>query len=167
MKDKKIKIVVYLFAVMALVSVGWYFCGDKNDEFKLITNDEELGEFMTDMKEGDLEKYLAKRDELYAQDTYGGDTPEETLELFIKALKAGDVELASKYFRLEDQEKELGELKLLNENQAYNYINMLQTGSDKYCDDEKNECEINGTYKDVDILVAKFIQNPQTNKWKI
>lgn len=32
------------------------------------------------------------------QDTYGGKTPEETLQMFIEALKKGDIELASKYF---------------------------------------------------------------------
>ncbi len=35
-------------------------------------------------------------------DVYGGKTPEETLQLFIDALKEGDVELASKYFILGD-----------------------------------------------------------------
>jgi hypothetical protein len=31
-------------------------------------------------------------------DTYGGKTPQETIDLFVAALKQGDVELASKYF---------------------------------------------------------------------
>lgn len=35
-------------------------------------------------------------------DTYGGATPEETLKLFVAALKKEDVELASKYFMLDD-----------------------------------------------------------------
>lgn len=35
-------------------------------------------------------------------DIYGGKTPEETLKLFVDALKKGDVELASKYFALDD-----------------------------------------------------------------
>lgn len=34
-------------------------------------------------------------------DTYGGKTPEETLQMFITALEKGDVDLASKYFLLE------------------------------------------------------------------
>lgn len=34
-------------------------------------------------------------------DTYGGKTPEETLQMFIDALKKGDMELASKYFMLD------------------------------------------------------------------
>ncbi|OHA07435.1 MAG: hypothetical protein A2934_05600 [Candidatus Sungbacteria bacterium RIFCSPLOWO2_01_FULL_47_10] len=41
----------------------------------------------------------------YMEDTYGGETPEETLELFISALEKGDVELASKYFVLDKQEE--------------------------------------------------------------
>ena len=50
------------------------------------------------------EKYLEQIEEnrarlLEAQknDTYGGKTPEETLDLYITALKTGDIELASKY----------------------------------------------------------------------
>mgnify|MGYP001565071791 CR=1 FL=1 len=35
-------------------------------------------------------------------DTYGGKTPQETLDLFVAALRAGDVELASKYFLLDE-----------------------------------------------------------------
>jgi len=38
-------------------------------------------------------------------DIYGGKTPEETLKMFIDALKKGDAELASKYFMLEESGK--------------------------------------------------------------
>ncbi len=34
-------------------------------------------------------------------DTYGGKTPQETLNMFIDALKKGDIDLASKYFILD------------------------------------------------------------------
>src|SRR3989338_9653989 len=36
------------------------------------------------------------------EDTYGGKTPQETLDLFVAALKSEDVDLASKYFMLDD-----------------------------------------------------------------
>ncbi|MFY9462229.1 MAG: hypothetical protein WAP51_03450 [Candidatus Sungiibacteriota bacterium] len=49
------------------------------------------------------QKYFEDLQKRYAEDTYGGDTPEETLQLFIDALKKGDVELASKYFILDKQ----------------------------------------------------------------
>lgn len=35
-------------------------------------------------------------------DTYGGKTPQETLDMFVDALKKGDIELASKYFVLRE-----------------------------------------------------------------
>ncbi len=40
--------------------------------------------------------------ETLKNDTYGGKTPEETLKLFLDALKEGDVEKASLYFALDD-----------------------------------------------------------------
>lgn len=53
---------------------------------------------------------------LYAEDTYGGSTPEETLQLFIDALKAGDIELASKYFVVEERGEWLGNLNKIESN---------------------------------------------------
>lgn len=41
----------------------------------------------------------------YREDPYGGITPEETLQLFIDALKKGDTDLATKYFILDEQEE--------------------------------------------------------------
>lgn len=38
-------------------------------------------------------------------DIYGGKTPDETLKMFIDALKKEDIELASKYFALNTNEK--------------------------------------------------------------
>ncbi|MDP3726134.1 MAG: hypothetical protein Q8R36_02965 [bacterium] len=49
--------------------------------------------------------YFANLEEEYRSDTYGGATPEETLALFITALEAGDIELASKYFLPDDREE--------------------------------------------------------------
>ena len=57
---------------LVVVLMEGYFYTQKNKEFKLITNDEELVEFMQNMEEGDLEEYLAKKDELYSRDLYGG-----------------------------------------------------------------------------------------------
>src|SRR3989344_3454170 len=40
----------------------------------------------------------------YLNDTYGSTTPEGTLQLFIDALKKNDIDLAVKYFVIDDQE---------------------------------------------------------------
>lgn len=46
--------------------------------------------------------YQKQVEEAYRNDIYGGATPEETLKLFVEALKKEDIELASKYFALDD-----------------------------------------------------------------
>ncbi len=43
-----------------------------------------------------------KYEEAMKNDTYGGKTPEETLQMFTGALKKGDIDLASKYFVLRE-----------------------------------------------------------------
>lgn len=48
---------------------------------------------------------LKKLEKQYAEDPYGGETPEETLRFFIDALKKGDTDLAAKYFVLDKQEE--------------------------------------------------------------
>lgn len=55
--------------------------------------------------QANYQKYLNVQNKYEAAmkaDTYGGKTPEETLGMFIDALKKGDVELASKYFALRE-----------------------------------------------------------------
>jgi len=52
-----------------------------------------------------IQKYNEFLDQYYktlAEDTYGGKTPQETLNMFIDALEKGDIDLASKYFALDD-----------------------------------------------------------------
>lgn len=49
--------------------------------------------------------------DLAMADTYGGKTPQETLQLYIAAVEKGDYELASKYFIGANKEKALSILK--------------------------------------------------------
>jgi hypothetical protein len=49
-----------------------------------------------------LEQMEKKYIQAMTADTYGGKTPKETLDMFVDALRKGDVELASKYVKLED-----------------------------------------------------------------
>ncbi len=63
------------------------------------------------------EQFVKNWEKQYAEDAYGGDTPEETLRLFISALKQGDTELAAKYFVIDKQQewrKDLAKLKEKN-----------------------------------------------------
>ncbi len=52
-----------------------------------------------------LESEMKILQDQYKNDTYGGTTPEETLKMFIEALKKGDTDLAAKYFVIESQDK--------------------------------------------------------------
>jgi len=55
-------------------------------------------------KSWQIQRAYDKVEEPYYTDTYGGATPEETYDLFIDALKDGDIELASKYFVIYKQD---------------------------------------------------------------
>lgn len=79
------------------------------------SNEEKVVKMVNDWRAQRYDKALQKyEDELkakYTADTDGGKTPEETIDLFIAALKAGDIEKASKYYVLEKQQEELRHLK--------------------------------------------------------
>lgn len=107
--------------------------------------------------------------ERYANDTYGGETPEETLSLFIKALEAGDVELASKYFVVEKQEEGLSDLKIASQRKnLVEYISILNGENTGTMYDNKIRYEINFFDKNNEqIHIEVFTLNTQTNKWKI
>lgn len=73
--------------------------------------------------------------EAMTTDTYGGKTPQGTLDLFVAALKKEDIELASKYFLLDDDSSSSDYLtwnkyklelqKAQNERRITNIINIL------------------------------------------
>lgn len=49
--------------------------------------------------------------EAYTKDNVGGQSPEETYDLYIQAVRSGDIELASKYFIAYKQDDRLEDLK--------------------------------------------------------
>lgn len=60
-------------------------------------------------------KYKANPERILKKDTIGGKTPRETYEMFLSALRLGNLELASKYFVLSKQEEKLKEFQILRE----------------------------------------------------
>ena len=94
-KTKFWKFVIGFLAIV-LLAAGGFFVWNKyfSPQAKLARQTQE-----------NYQKYLdwqAKYEKAMREDTYGGKTPEETLNMFIDALKKGDIELASKYFMLDD-----------------------------------------------------------------
>jgi hypothetical protein len=110
MKKKILKIVMWVVIVIVVVLTFLWFLGtygyDIQNHFRAERQEKAQAE---------IEKEKARILEAQKNDIYGGKTPEETLDLYITALKAGDIELASKYSEISLknpylQEKELDNL---------------------------------------------------------
>ena len=67
-------------------------------------------------------------------DTYGGKTPQETLQMYIEAVEKGDFELASKYFIGGYQEKELKSLKNSNPEERQEMLIKYSIGDELDCE---------------------------------
>lgn len=114
-----------------------------------------------------MERYSKQLAEAYKNDAYGGDTPEETLNLFIAALKAGDTDLAAKYFLLEKQ-GEMGEEFKIGQQKGtlMTFIEILEKSNTPSRNTEGGYYMF--TYDTPDSLMSiDLILNPYTKKWKI
>jgi hypothetical protein len=121
-----------------------------------------------------LEKFEAEMRKPYEEDIYGGKTPEETWQMFLDALKKGDIDLASRYFDVEHQgeaKKWLENLKQENRlNQNIEEMETLHKSEEKtisqdrayyfyyYYDEE---------FKQNFSSPTSFYLNPYTKVWKI
>jgi len=108
---------------------------------------------------------LKEIEKQYAEDFYGGDTPEETLALFISALKAGDTDLAAKYFVLDAQAQWREDLAVMKEKGFL--VEMVK-------DLNKTSTKIDGdtaffTLTNQDMPESQLVmhKNPLNNRWKI
>src|SRR3989344_6108538 len=95
-------------------------------------------------------------------DTYGGKTPQETLQMYISAVEKGDYELASKYFIGANQEKELKSLQSSKRENIENIIRLLKQtlqSEGSYSEDKKG-------YGIIEPLYVRFKIYPN-GIWKI
>ncbi|MDP3704503.1 MAG: hypothetical protein Q8R24_01165 [Legionellaceae bacterium] len=101
------------------------------------------------------------------EDPYGGVTPEETLQLFIEALKKGDTDLAAKYFVFDLQKKwkdKLDEAK--NKGLLDKAISDLERAEkSKVTDKEAYFVVVNE--KNIVSMEIIMVPNPHNGKWKI
>ena len=116
------------------------------------------------------------------KDTYGGSTPEETLQMFISALKQGDLDLAAKYFSLNTNEKSQDYLtntqarqglqRLQDEGRIPELIALLEKAEPAKDQAPKIEDRQYYYYEVLDengkiLEEIEFIYNRQSNVWKI
>jgi hypothetical protein len=117
------------------------------------------------------QQYIHKLEALRAQyknDTYGGATPEETLQMFIKAFKSGDIELASKYFIPEKQSEYLAKMKSWVKAGKREQVLKNLSYDKKTCYEYKGECELSRYDNTVDAwYTTSLIHNSDTKKWKL
>jgi len=78
--------IAFVILVFLVMSMYWYFGVYKKQ---------------ADAKRAAAD-YMEYRRSIFQADRFGGTTPLETLEMFIKALEAGDAELATMYFEPND-----------------------------------------------------------------
>lgn len=104
----------------------------------------------------------------YLNDTYGSTTPEGTLQLFIDALKKNDIDLAVKYFVIDDQDYQRKQLQVLNKSQAQLLVADIESAKQSSKEDafvkfeynrklEKNQVFVNGKQFKIN---SSFISQP-------
>jgi len=117
-------------------------------------------------------KHLAEfeaLEEAYRMDTNGGETPEETLDLFVEALEAGDAGLAASYFVPEKRgEMEKTVKNWIRNNRVEFIVSLLNkiVFDQKEIKDGRYLVEAVNDDKEVELSVT-FFKNPNSQKWLI
>ena len=94
-KSKKLK---KWFKIIVLIALLVFVLGLVLNKFFWLS-------MVTNFQNKLLMRNIAREEQKYKDDKYGGKTPEETYTMFLEALKKKDIELASKYFVLDKQEQ--------------------------------------------------------------
>ncbi|MBI5140202.1 MAG: hypothetical protein HZA94_02035 [Candidatus Vogelbacteria bacterium] len=121
------------------------------------------------VKEAD--RIIKANEDAFRNDRDGGKTPEETFDLFLTALRAGNIELASKYYELPSQPKALRNLMDYKTSNSFalvmDNLNTIRAVGIKDC--YKNYSGVEGcTFKNAENKhLLEFAINPNTNVWKI
>ncbi len=91
---KKILKTIVLIAIFLLVATAGYISGN-------------VTKYNLDVRKADkaVDRFQGSLEEPYKKDIYGGKTSEETWAMYIDALMKRDIDLASKYYAVGDQEK--------------------------------------------------------------
>ena len=106
-------------------------------------------------------------EEMKKLDDFGRDTPQETMDAFVEALKKGDTELASRYFVFNKQEQIAKELMVGKENGSIEmfleYMNKIDHGKEYI----KGYYEFTVAENNVAIMSFNLEFNEYTKVWKI
>src|SRR3990167_6466904 len=115
---RNLKIAAYAVAAFAVFLVALNYGLEKYNQSKQWQEIKKSAEAFQKAEQELYQKMMA--------DTYGGKTPQETLELFIAAVEKGDYELAGKYFVKSKQEEELRALQAAEKADIDNVIKLMK-----------------------------------------
>ncbi|MEK7635677.1 MAG: hypothetical protein AAB405_01145 [Patescibacteria group bacterium] len=167
-KKRYFKFIAGFFGIIAGIFIlygvgmwGWHKYDLRNQKEKLQKAMEDNG------IQGEIQtKKFTRRDyEQAMADTYGGKTPQETLQLFVDAVEKEDFELAIKYFVIDDEERAYLKERLVSLQQKgllYIYLRDLREAL-------KNPIEYSNNQTMASIhkpIVIVFFKYPN-NFWKI
>lgn len=128
-----------------------------------------IGPYVSEMKyKAFLKDYLKP----YEEDFVGGNTPEETIDLFIEALKKGNYELASKYFTVEQQKEWYDKfIEMKNEGRGQGLIDELENNKKNWRKEQQGDNQFVIKYNTgagVDEITNFIVLKKNVNnKWKI
>lgn len=127
-----------------------------------------IGPYVSEMKyKAFLKDYLKP----YEEDVIGGNTPEETIDLFIEALKKEDMELASKYFTVEQQKEWYKDFKESKRENIEKWIIELENNRNKWRKEQQGENQFVIKYNtgegEEEITNFIVLKKNVNNKWKI
>ncbi len=112
-------------------------------------------------------RYYKNLERQYAEDTYGGKTPEETLQLFIDALKAGDIELASKYFVVDKQGEWLSNMEKVKSNNNLDAMILDILRAEKSKEERDRALFVVTNKENIVSLIISIGKNNKNGIWKI
>lgn len=150
--------------IAIVVAGGFWYWNAHNKPFVARDFDEVAAELKDPKK---IERYAKQLEEAYKKDFDGGDTPEETLNLFIAALKVGNTDLAAKYFLLEEQEKQRKELQVGKEKGNIDFFLSFLMKAENRSGNEDERAIMTVVENGKAVMSIEFVRNPYTKKWKI
>lgn len=114
---------------------------------------------------------LEKQMEAEKNDFIGGDTPEQTIDLFVEALKKEDYSLAIKYFAAEEQEKWIENLTISNKKNLDEWVAEIESNKGIWHKEVQSEDKVEFWYNtgkgEEEKTNSVYLRKNVNNKWKI
>ncbi|MBI3633407.1 MAG: hypothetical protein HY226_03895 [Candidatus Vogelbacteria bacterium] len=159
MGKNNFKKVVETVIVLIVIAIIVLFVGPNLVEW--------IHQYKLGRQETEAEDVKTQRERAAAYDNIGGQTPEQTLDMFLSALKENNTLKASQYYKALSQ---LGPLSKLqreleengNLNKSVTFFTEIRTKGIKRCDDKVYECVF-----DFNSKVVRLIRDNLSGVWKI